>query len=157
MIGPTSTVLFGTTDPGGVVGGAWFYESNIALPHNSPAYGIGSAGLGPFGVDSPRFPGNNLQGPDSPDGLQYGITSAGDNPAIGNSAVTGDNALIKYEVVFTLSGLPENFDPNTQISNVLFQYGTSASEPSVPGHPVPEPGTLALLALGALIARRRHR
>jgi hypothetical protein len=41
---------------------------------------------------------------DSPDGLQYGITSGSDNPSTGNAAVTGANALIQNSVVFTFSG-----------------------------------------------------
>lgn len=157
VIGPTSVVLFGTTDPGGVVGGEWAYDSNLSGAPGGGRYGVGSSGLGLFGSNSPYFPGNNLQGPVNVNGLQYGITSAGDNPAVGNSPVTGDNALIKDEVVFTLSGLPANFDPATLIGSVVFQYGTATSEPSFPGNPVPEPSTLVLLALGAAIGLRRVR
>ncbi len=147
-----SSVLFGTTDPGSVVGGEWAYNGALDAG-NEPfrEYGISSSGLGLFGPGD-RFPGTNLEGPDSPDGLQYGITSAGDNPATGNQAVTGGNALIKNVVVFTLPGLPVGFDPSTQIRNVLFQYGTSLDEPHFP-----EPTTLVLLGAGALVALRRRR
>src|SRR6185503_11805094 len=100
------------------------------------------------------FPGSNLQGPASPNGLQYGITSAGDNTATGNTPVTGTNALIQNSVVFTLSGLPPGFNPATSISNVEFQYGTDLSEPHFPG--VPEPATLVLMAGGALLMGRRQ-
>jgi hypothetical protein len=103
------------------------------------------------------FPGSNLQGPDAPDGLQYGITSAGDDTGTGNTPVTGENALIKNSVVFTLSGLPVGFDPSASISNVVFQYGTALDEPHFPG--IPEPATLALMcgALTCLARPRRSR
>lgn len=150
VLAPGSTVLFGGTDPGDVVGGEWEYEDSFANPTPGGAdYGIGSAGLNLFGAGQ-MFPGNNLQGPPNVDGMQYGITSAGDNPATGNMAVTGANALIKNSVVFTLSGLPANFDVN-RIFGVNWQYGTDLSEPNIP-----EPATAVLLALGGLaLARRR--
>lgn len=146
-----SSVLFGGTDPGGVVGGEWAYRSGLAGPYGA-AYGISSSGLDFFGPGD-LFPGSNLQGPASPGGLQYGITSWGDDPATGNTPVTGTNALIKNSVVFTLSGLPAGFDPAASISAVTFQYGTSLSEPQIHA---PEPATLALLVVaGALGFRRR--
>lgn len=156
----SSSVLFGTTDPGGVVGGEWAYAAGIAAPYLADR-GISSSGFGLFGDAS--FPGSNLQGPAGVDGMQYGITSGVDNPLTGNSPVTGANALIRNEVLFTLSGLPAGFDPsvNGNVSRVWFQYGTSLTEPGFPnpgeGDPpgqVPEPGSLALfgaaLALAAL-------
>lgn len=151
VLAPGSTVLFGTTDPGGVVGGEWAYKS---------ASGVSSTGLGIFGPGD-RFPGSNLQGPTSPDGLQYGITSAGDNPSTGNTPVTGTNALIKNSVIFTLGGLPVGFALN-DIGDVVFRYGTSLSEPSFPGTPqVPEPASvltwIGLAGLGLLVAHRRRR
>jgi len=147
-----STVLFGTTDPGNSVGGEWAYKAGI---WGASSYGISSVGLGLFGPHD-LFPGSNLQGPDSPDGLQYGITSAGDNPLTGNTPVTGDNALIKNEVVFVLSGLPVGFDPSTSITSVMFQYGTDLTDPHCYGVRTPEPATLGLLAISSLIAFRRR-
>lgn len=109
--------------------------------------GIFSAGFG-FNANL-RFPGTNLQGPAGVDGLQYGITSAGDDTTTGNAPVTGDFALTKNSVVFTLSGLPVGFDPSAGITNVSFQYGTALTEPNVPPDiPVPEPATLLLLGSG---------
>jgi hypothetical protein len=149
-----STVFFGS-DGFGNVGGEWAYASGLSGAPGGATQGISSSGLGLFG--SGNFEGSDLQGPPSGavDGLQYGITSAGDNPATGNTPVTGTNALIKNAVVFTLSGLPADFE-YSKISNVSFQYGTSLSEPNVP---VPEPATMVLLGSGliglAVFGRRR--
>ncbi|MCC6125343.1 MAG: PEP-CTERM sorting domain-containing protein [Pirellulales bacterium] len=125
-----SSVLFGTTDPGGVVGGEWAFKSGLSGAPGGSALGVSSAGFGLF-APSDVFPGTNLQGPAEPDGVQYGITSAGDNPATGNTPVTGSNALIKNSVVFTLGGLPAGADVST-LTNVQFQYGTALDETIVP-------------------------
>jgi len=147
-----SFVHNGPTDPGGVVGGEWAYKTGLAGGPGSASYGIGSAGFGLFGP-ADLFPGTDLQPPTSPDGLQYGVTSAGDNLATGNAPLTnGSNALIKNEVVFTLSGLPVGFDPMTQIGNVWFQYGTALDEPHFP-----EPASAMLLGLAAVGILRRRR
>jgi hypothetical protein len=143
-----STVLFGGTDPGGEVGGEWAYKSGLAGAPYGATYGLSSAGLGLVGPGD-RFPGSNLQGPTSPDGLQYGITSAGDVPTTGNAPVTGDNALIRNTVVFRLSGVPSGFDPSTQIGNVAWQYGTTLADPHIP-----EPASVILLAVSGLLLRR---
>jgi len=148
-----SIVLFGGTDPGGVVGGEWAYVGGLSGAPHGAAYGISSSGLGLFGPGD-VFPGTNLQGPADPDGIQYGITSTGDNPATGNTPVTGANALIKDTVVFTLGGLPAGFNPG-RITNVSFQYGTALDEPNVPGTPAPASAVLGAMGL-ALAARRRR-
>lgn len=152
-----SSVLFGTTDPSNVVGGEWAYLGGLSGAPHGADYGISSTGLGLFGPGD-RFPGTNLQGPPggSVGGLEYGITSAGDNGATGNTPVTGTNALIKNSVVFTLSGLPANFDPAASIGNVSFQYGTNLEEPNYPGVPAPGVGISAGL-MGALALGRRRR
>ena len=150
VINAGGTVLFGGTDPGGVVGGEWVYKSGLS---GAPAgSGLSSAGFGWFGPGD-VFPGSNLQGPVSPDGVQYGLTSKGDNPLTGNAPVIGDNALIQYSIVATLTGLPVGFDPSTSITDVWFQYGTAPDEPGF-GSNVPEPALMgavgvALLGLGA--------
>jgi len=139
-----STVWFGSNG-GGNVGGEWAYAHGLSGAPNGATQGISSTGLGLFG--GPTFPGADLQRPLAVDGLQYGITSAGDDPTTGNTAVTGTYALIHNSVVFVLGGLPGGFSLD-DISNVTFQYGTSPSE-------VPEPSTVALLGLGLLMVAGR--
>lgn len=147
VLGGTSVVHFDSQPAGGVVGGEWAYLGGLSNAPHGADYGISSAGFGIFG--QANFPGPNLDGPTAVNGMQYGITSQGDNLANGNAAVTGQFPLIQYEVVFTLSGLPANFDLN-RIGNVNFQYGTSLTEPNIP-----EPASLLLLALGGVLLRRR--
>lgn len=149
ILGIGSNVFFGSTDPGSVVGGEWAYAASLSGAPNGATRGISSSGLGLFG--SGNFPGSNLQGPASVNGLQYGITSAGDNTATGNTPVTGTNALIKNSVVFTLSGIGADFSPSAVIGNVSFQYGTALNEPNIP-----EPATAGMVALGAACALRRR-
>lgn len=147
VLGGTSVVHFDSAPAGGVVGGEWAYLDGLTSAPHGADYGISSAGFGIFGPAN--FPGSNLDGATAVNGLQYGITSQGDNVNSGNAAVTGQFPLIQYEVIFTLSGLPDDFDLN-RIGNVNFQYGTSLTEPNIP-----EPASLLLLALGGVLLRRR--
>ena len=147
VVAPGSTVLFGTTDPGGVVGGEWAYLCGLS---GAPAgCGISSSGLGFFGPGN-VFPGTNLQGPADPDGIQYGITSKGDNPATGNAPMTGDNALIKYSVIFTFTASGATFDPSKNLSGVVFQYGTAPTDTHYPGSQVPETSSVWMLGTGLM-------
>jgi hypothetical protein len=140
--------------PGGSgpdVGGEWAYATNLSGAPGGATQGISSAGLNLFSPTD-RFGSANLQGPVSVNGLQYGITSAGDNPMTGNQAVTGSNALIHNSVIFTLGSLPVGFNLSS-ISNVRFQYGTALTDISFPGTPgtaVPEAPTMALIGFGLL-------
>jgi hypothetical protein len=153
VVPATSSIVFGTGE--GVdfrgVGGEWAFASGISGPH-SATLGISAAGLGLFGPSN-VFPGSNLQGAVNVGGLEYGILSAGDNPATGNTPVTGPNALIKHAVVFTFAGLPSSFDL-ASISNVSFQYGTALSEPNIL---VPTPASAGALVFGTLLCFRRRR
>ena len=137
------------------VGGEWAYSTGLSGAPLGDNSGISSTGLGLFSFSN--FNGPELAGPTNGalDGLQYGITSAGDNLATGNTAILDSGGLIKNQVVFTLSGLPIGFDTNS-ISNVFFQYGTSLNESQVP-----EPSSLLLLGSGSLglglFGRKRFR
>ena len=136
-----------------VVGGEWAYLNNLSQVPLANS-GISSSGLGIFGPHD-RFPGPNLQGPASPAGVQFGITSALDNLLTGNGGLSGEY-LIKSSVVFTLAGY--SGEPDADISHVLFQYGTALDEPRLTGH-TPEPSSLVMLAfgIGGLAAFRYRR
>lgn len=151
VVAPGSSVFFGPTDPGDVVGGEMAFATGLSGAPGNAGVGVSSIGAGLFGPGD-IFPGSNLQGPGSPDGLQYGLTSAGDDTGTGNTPVTGENALIKNAVIYRLSGLPLGFDPEARITNVSFQYGTDLSEPNIP-----TPGAVALLGLAGLLTGRRRR
>lgn len=140
----------GPVDPGNVVGGEWAYKGGLSVKGMN--YGISSSGLGIFGPGD-RFPGNDLSPPPNPDGLQYGLTTANDNPDTGNGGM--DTPLIKNSVTFTLNGLPSGFSLS-RIVKVNMQYGTALDEPTDEAL-VPTPGAAALLGLGGLMAARRRR
>ncbi len=153
LFAPSSSVSGSLSPAGPDVGGEWAYATGLAGAPGGATRGIGSAGFGTSGVTEDFFAAwnrfrtdSNLQGPDGLNGLEYGITSAGDNPATGNAAVTGRNALIQNSVVLAFGAVPPGFVLN-DISNVSFQYGTDLSEhPNL--QPVPEPGTLVLVGSG---------
>jgi hypothetical protein len=141
------------------VGGEWAY-ANITNPIAGQV--ISSSGFGLVGAGN--FLGPNLDSPASVDGNNFSILPLGDNFATGNTGLRNDPQ-IWYYVILTLSGIPGGFDPSTAISNVSFQYGTSLTEPRLPGTPwqppppVSEPASLVLLGggLGLLAKRLRSR
>ena len=142
-----STVFYGPNG-GGNVGGEWAYSDNLSGAPGGADEGISSAGFSLFG--NANFGVSNLQGPLAVDGMQYGLTSAGDNLTTGNAAVTGNFALIQNSVIFELSGIPGGFDPSQAgaITQLSFQYGTALSEPNF--SQVPIPASLLLLGSGVL-------
>jgi hypothetical protein len=158
----TGTTL--TNSAGTAVGGEWEYLNNLSGAPHTAKEGISSAGMGLFG--NANFSGPNLSGPTAVDGVQYGLSSAGDNLSTGNSGVT-TVPLIKDSVIFKLvfpcstncaAGTnASTFDPSTSIFNVSFQYGTALTEANLTPGPIPEPGTCVLFATGLLAVSRRLR
>jgi len=150
-----STVLFGSSGPGGNVGREWAYKQGLTGAPGGAQSGVSSAGLGLFGSGD-LFPGYQFTH-NPPDGIGYGITSAGDNPSTGQRAVTGSNPLIKDTVVLTL-GVPCGYTL-TVVDDVIAQYGTSLSDPAIVF--IPEPGSAVLMLAGmamvGMTMRRRVR
>ena len=137
-----------------VIGGEWAYGSSLSGAPLGAKQGISGVGFG-LSYNS-LFPGGPLpnDGGSPPDGPAYSLTSAGDNTSTGNGVMT-TVGIIKSSVVFTLSGLPANFNLNTGIADVNFQYGTSLTDaPNVPGLPpqggLPDGGSTVLLLGSAL-------
>src|SRR2546425_381780 len=96
----------------------------VALAWTSSSQALSLTYSGPSG----NFfsPGINLNG------LNYGILSAGDNTGTGNTGVTGHGPLIKNSVAYTLTA-DTLFSLSELGSTVVFQYGTSITEPTVLG------------------------
>ncbi|MBY0112761.1 MAG: hypothetical protein K2Y21_08065 [Phycisphaerales bacterium] len=151
IVGKSGAVPSPATEPGNAISSEWAYKGGISGP-GATAYGISSTGINIFGPPDRFNTAANLQGPTSPAGLQYGITTAGDNPSTGNGDYNG-NALVKNSVVFTLSGLPSGFSLS-RIADVTVLYGTSATDPFIQ---VPTPGSIALFGAGLVLSRRRRR
>ncbi len=134
------------------VGEGWQYKSGVSAQGKNS--GISATGLSIFGPSGNFFsPGQIL------DGLNNGILSAGDNTATGNAGVTGHGPLIKHSVAYTLTA-DTLFSLSEVGSSVVFQYGTSTTEPTVlgtcidctppPPQVVPEPSTWIMLVTGIL-------
>jgi hypothetical protein len=151
-----STVFYGSTsDPSN----GWGYASHVSAHGKNSAI---SASGAVSGLGHSNFHGTHS----SLGGLDFGILSAGDNSATGNTGVTGHGPLIKNSVQFTFTAAA-GFSLRELGDSVVFQYGTELCEPHfcaadptpfVAG--VPAPPTLVLLGTGlvpALAVRRRLR
>jgi hypothetical protein len=151
-----SSVLFGSGlgDTGDGYNGAGDIgsEAGYRIGASSEIAGLGDHAIGMVGMDdflgvNTRFDqvaGHNLQGPDSPNGIQYGIVNSGYTGG-GNSPIDGPNALITSGVIFTFSGFSGLREAD--ISNIAFNYGTGLN-------PIPEPSAALVFSLGLLVVGR---
>lgn len=139
------------------VGQNWGYKEGS---FSGPAAGGANEGIGASGV-SGNFSQANFcsTGCNNLDGADYGLVPAAPfYPGNENGGLSGE-IVIQNSAVFVLTGIAANFDPSTQISGVVAQYGTSTDEPQVRGTiSTPEPVSSSLLALGfgALCWKRRN-
>ena len=135
------------------LGKEWAFATGISGPGGTNT-GVGSSGLGIFGAGNFIVPGNPT------DGMNYGIVSfirPDANPAASSGTFVDDTMQFTFAVGagFSLA----------HISGLNFQYGTDLSEPNIPGGPppgtpVPEPGTIALLAsagVSSIFAKAKFR
>ena len=123
---PGSVVLRGP-DGYGNIGGEWAYRASIAGPL-AARRGISAANYGTL-FGGANFRGPNLDGTSlgNVDDVNYGVTSAGDNP---NTDV--GQPLIRNSVVFQAA--PQfSINPATDISGVSFQYGSTLTDSNLPG------------------------
>ncbi len=147
-----SVVLFAVsgdgTDSNGEIGREYAFRDDLTGVPSGATMVIAGVGLndilGPHGL----FPGENLWG--GPDGLGYGILSAGDDPANGNVRVTGGVPLVSTGVLFELSGLPDGFTLEGNVRDVMYNYGTAFNS-------VPDPSSGLLIMLGLTVVGCRKR
>jgi hypothetical protein len=146
-LGPGSSMVGSTTNPGA----GWAYNSG-QLAVGGASYSGWLIGAG-FGIPN----GSHGKGNFCTTGC---VKLGGSDYAIYPTGFAGGNGSVKAPyfmdtLVFTLSGLPSNFDISA-INRVAVQYGTSLTEPHIPstsidyppsGNPVPEPGTAAMIVL----------
>lgn len=133
------------------VGGEFVYGTSSSGFPNSAFYGAASSGY--ISGSSGNFNGPNLDNPNAPDGINFGLVPSGFNAGDGNGGLDTE-PLIRNAVQLVLSGVSGL--STDAISNVSFQYGTALTDANVPGGPlvppqsIPEPTTLLLFGAGLL-------
>ena len=146
------------------VGGEFVYQTGTWDGHTGATSGISSSGYINADSGGGNFDGPNLDDPDAPDGINFGMIASTGTNAFNPNGGLADEPLIEGPVVFALT-ISCAQTPcqllESQISNVSFQYGTSITEPSFgggsePQTPLPEPATLLLLAPALGFGIRRH-
>ena len=155
-LAPGSVVLRGTAGTGNSVGGEWAYTNSLT----SQYLGMGSIYSAGYFDGQATFPGDNLSGPASVGGIDFGLTTLYDTAANDNGGLS-KGPVISNAVDFVLGGLSAAFDLSW-ISGVSFQYGSSLSEPHFAASctsgcdpdpqvfDVPEPSSLLLAAASLL-------
>lgn len=149
-IGMNTTVLFAPSGANGPdMGGEWAYRGNLSKIPGGGRSGISAASLGVFSL--PSFNGPELEPPLNVSGIDYGLTSAGDNTNTGNIFVTGLYPLVRGSVMFAFV-MPLGYTLSN-ITDVTFQYGPSFGNPRLagvlqPSSAIPESSSLGLVACG---------
>ncbi|MGD1020257.1 MAG: XDD4 family exosortase-dependent surface protein [Verrucomicrobiia bacterium] len=134
----------------GDVGSQWAYRNDLIRAPNGTDEGISSTSLKWFGTKN-LFSSEKIKGFGSIGGISFGITTFDDLGGHKRGNLK-NQALAQNSVVFTFSGLPDDFSLS-DISDVTFQYGTSVKAPDLIGGAianVPEPPTIALVVAGMI-------
>jgi hypothetical protein len=134
----------------GNVGSQWAYRNDLVGAPNGTDEGISSASQRWF---APRdlFSSKKIKGFGSFSGISFGLTTLSDLPG-NDRAGLKNQPVIQNSVVFTFSGLPDDFSVS-EISHVTFQYGTELKAPELldnMANGVPEPPTIVLVAVGMI-------
>lgn len=132
----------------GDIGSEVGYDRGASALGSVGDHAIAHVGLGNLIGADDRFDStdsHNLQGPLSPNGIEYGIVNAGYTGG-GNTPVDGPNALATTAVVYTLTGFTGFSEGD--IGNVSVNYGTDFN-------PIPAPtaSILAMLGFGMIMLR----
>jgi hypothetical protein len=141
-LGNGSTLIGGSVPSGQVLGDNYGFGTGLSfLGFNA---GIGAAGLNIFGQGS--F-GTN---PQNVDGVDYGLLPSGDGGT--GSGVSGHGPFAENAVVFSFT-VKSGFKLSDMGPTVSFVYGTTSNvgDHHVTGVIVPEPSTMAIAGLGALV------
>jgi MYXO-CTERM domain-containing protein len=130
------------------LGDHWAYGASTGggKPAGYGFYGVGAAGFGIFGP-STSFTGSG----GSPGGVDYGLVGVIASSPSNGFKNQGPQIQSGVDIVLhdTLASLPA-------VSNVLFQYGSSTLETTIPGAPEPQTALFALAGLTGLTMKRRR-
>jgi len=132
-----------------------FADDITGVPSGAPMV-ITAVGLNDTEGGWNAFPGIHWTH-NPPDGIGYGIVGPTEdgNPYEetndGNAKVSGKEPLVQGGVLFTLSGLPEGYDVDSNVGGVMWNYGTDFA-------PMPAPGAaiLGMVGLGMVACLRRR-
>lgn len=138
------------------VGGEFGYNTGTFGSHLG---NIGIASAGYIDQNSGSFTGANLDDPEAPDGINFGIIASTTDYAFNPNGGLAMEPLIDKKVIFTLT-IEGGTLTADQITNVSFQYGTGFNEPFFGGgggQGIPEPAGLLLLTTGLVATLHRYR